>query len=361
MATFHGWCNRLKPNCPLPHPKIRDRRETAVGSPSIIGRVGGLPFSTLFTSAFPSRRAAAHHPSDQCHAGRGQVHDARQHGHHLCPNGNSGADHRRGPAPPALSCPAQHGKRLRSHRGSSRDRQNGQSVISPTSAENLSLMSSGSVPPNPAELLGSKNMQELLHQLREHYEFIFVDSSPVMAVTDAVLLSTIVDGTLLVVDRNTPKPLLRKALTRLSTPHTKILGTLLNRVDSRRAEYGSYYHRTTSTTGRARQLPPAASSVKSNRGFLKGLLTVAPQVLSRRRSRAYDNERPGGILGTHGCQASSSHGPMAPLVLREHILALGESSDSFPEARLAELVKRVSSEISNDSLRQRFEEEMKLA
>jgi capsular exopolysaccharide synthesis family protein len=115
-------------------------------------------------------------------------------------------------------------------------------VISPTSAENLWLMRSGSVPPNPAELLGSKIMQELLHQLGQHYEFIFVDSSPVMAVTDAVLLSTIVDGTLVVIDQNTAKPLLRKALTRLSTPHTKIIGTLLNRVDSRRAEYASYFN-----------------------------------------------------------------------------------------------------------------------
>src|ERR1051325_7041438 len=62
-----------------------------------------------------------------------------------------------------------------------------------------------------------------------------------MAVSDAVFLSTMVDGTLLVVNRRTPKPLVRKTRTRLSTPHTKVLGVLLNRVDIRTGEYGSYY------------------------------------------------------------------------------------------------------------------------
>ena len=63
-----------------------------------------------------------------------------------------------------------------------------------------------------------------------------------MAVSDAIFLSTMVDGTLLVVNGKTPKPLVRKARTRLNTPHSKILGTLLNRVDTRTGEYGSYYN-----------------------------------------------------------------------------------------------------------------------
>ena len=114
-------------------------------------------------------------------------------------------------------------------------------AIRPTQAENLFLISAGTIPPNPAELLGSRKMHELLQQLREQFEFIFIDSSPVMAVSDAVFLSTMVEGTLMVVNRRTPKPLVRKTRTRLSTPHTKILGVLLNRVDVRAGEYGSYY------------------------------------------------------------------------------------------------------------------------
>jgi capsular exopolysaccharide synthesis family protein len=102
-------------------------------------------------------------------------------------------------------------------------------------------MSSGTTPPNPAELLGSKKMQESLQQLREQYEFIFIDSSPVMAVSDAIYLSAMVDGTLLVVNRKTPKPLIRKARARLDTPHTKMLGIILNQVDTRHEGYAYYY------------------------------------------------------------------------------------------------------------------------
>jgi len=116
-----------------------------------------------------------------------------------------------------------------------------QDAIRATAAPNLFLMSSGTTPPNPAELLGSKKMQESLQQLREQYEFIFVDSSPVMAVSDAVYLSAMVDGTLLVVNRKTPKPLIRKARARLDTPHTKMLGIILNQVDTRHEGYSYYY------------------------------------------------------------------------------------------------------------------------
>lgn len=115
-------------------------------------------------------------------------------------------------------------------------------AIRPTAAENLSLLSAGAIPPNPAELLSSTKMAELLHELRGQFEFIFIDSSPVMAVSDAVFLSTMVDGTVLVVNRRTPKPLVRKTLTKLRTPHTKLLGVLLNRVDVRTGEYGYYKH-----------------------------------------------------------------------------------------------------------------------
>jgi polysaccharide biosynthesis transport protein len=114
-------------------------------------------------------------------------------------------------------------------------------AIRATMAPNLFLMSSGTTPPNPAELLGSKKMRETLQELRGQYEFIFVDSSPVMAVSDAVYLSAMVDGTLIVVNRRTPKPLVRKARTRLSTPHSKILGFLLNKVDTRAGGYAYYY------------------------------------------------------------------------------------------------------------------------
>ncbi|MGH7774680.1 MAG: hypothetical protein ACREQA_20845, partial [Candidatus Binatia bacterium] len=97
-------------------------------------------------------------------------------------------------------------------------------------------------PPNPGELLGSRKMYETLESLRERYDFIFIDSSPVMAVSDAVLLSSMVDGVILVVDsQKTAKQLAREARSRLSNPHTKILGVLLNRVHGRNGDYYYYY------------------------------------------------------------------------------------------------------------------------
>ena len=116
-----------------------------------------------------------------------------------------------------------------------------QTVIKATPVDNLFLMTSGSTAPNPAELVGSRKMRQTLDQLREHYQFIFIDSSPVMAVTDPVLLSTIADGVLLVVNGKTPKQIVRKACARLRAAHAKILGVLLNQIDTSTNGYSSYY------------------------------------------------------------------------------------------------------------------------
>ncbi len=115
-------------------------------------------------------------------------------------------------------------------------------AIRPTATPNVFLISGGATPPDPAELLGSKKMHETLNTLRKGYEFIFIDSSPVMAVSDPVLLSAMVDGVILVVDgHKTPKQLVRKVRSRLSHSGTKILGVLLNRVDTRKGAYAYYY------------------------------------------------------------------------------------------------------------------------
>jgi capsular exopolysaccharide synthesis family protein len=115
-------------------------------------------------------------------------------------------------------------------------------AIHPTATENLFFISSGATPPNPAELLGSKRMHEILNELRDEYEFILIDSSPVMAVSDAVLLSTMVEGVVLVVNGKTPKQLVRTTRSKLNTRHTKVLGLLLNQVDMRDGGYANYYN-----------------------------------------------------------------------------------------------------------------------
>jgi capsular exopolysaccharide synthesis family protein len=116
-------------------------------------------------------------------------------------------------------------------------------VIQPTSIPNLSVLGAGSLPPSPTELLGSKKMSETLEYLKERYDYVFIDSPPVIPVSDAVVLSTIVDGLIFVVrGQTTPKPIVRDALAQLDNRKSKILGLVLNRVNMKSGEYRNYYH-----------------------------------------------------------------------------------------------------------------------
>jgi len=115
-------------------------------------------------------------------------------------------------------------------------------VIIPTSIPNLSVLGAGSIPPSPTELLGSKRMAETLGYLKQRYDFVFIDSPPVIPVSDAVVLSTIVDGLIFVVrGQMTPKPVVRKALAQLGNRQSTILGMVLNRVNMEGGEYRNYY------------------------------------------------------------------------------------------------------------------------
>lgn len=115
-------------------------------------------------------------------------------------------------------------------------------VIKPTSVNNLFLLSSGSIPSNPAELVGSKKMQDTLALLQEYYDYILIDSPPVIPVSDAVLLSTFVDGVVLVVySQQTPKHVVKETHSRLEYAQAKILGVVLNRVNMQNGDYAYYY------------------------------------------------------------------------------------------------------------------------
>lgn len=111
-----------------------------------------------------------------------------------------------------------------------------------TIIDNLSVITSGVLPPNPSELLASDKMQELLKQLQEDYDIILVDSPPVIAVTDAAILSTKVDGTILIVSSGqTNRDAVQRARDLLENVDARILGVLLNGVDLQ-GMYGSYYY-----------------------------------------------------------------------------------------------------------------------
>ena len=115
-------------------------------------------------------------------------------------------------------------------------------VIKPTPTEGLFLISRGSAAPNPTELLGSHTMAAGLEILQEQFDYVFIDSPPVMIVNDAVFLSTLVDGVVLVVDgQNTPKKIVREACARLQAVRAQILGVVLNRVNVRTGDYAYQY------------------------------------------------------------------------------------------------------------------------
>jgi capsular exopolysaccharide synthesis family protein len=110
-----------------------------------------------------------------------------------------------------------------------------------TEVENLSILPSGPIPPNPAELLHSAAFSRLLQSLRERYDRVIIDSSPVAPVTDATVLSTQVDGTVVVVRAfRTSRDLAAGAVRALRNVGANLVGVVLNDCDLTRHEYGYY-------------------------------------------------------------------------------------------------------------------------
>ena len=105
---------------------------------------------------------------------------------------------------------------------------------------NLKLLTSGPIPPNPAELLGSEEMRKLLQSLSERFTHIIVDSPPAISFTDAAILSTFVDGVILVVHGGrSSRAVVRRARQQLLDVGAHIFGVVLNNV---KAESQSYYY-----------------------------------------------------------------------------------------------------------------------
>jgi capsular exopolysaccharide synthesis family protein len=108
---------------------------------------------------------------------------------------------------------------------------------------NLSVLPCGPIPPNPAELISSDRMKELLRLMGEQYDHILIDSPPLVSVTDPVILSTMVDGSILVVQSGkSTRELIRRARQELAGVGAKIFGVVLNNVDVKREGYDDYYY-----------------------------------------------------------------------------------------------------------------------
>lgn len=118
-------------------------------------------------------------------------------------------------------------------------------AVKKTTTQNLWVLASGKYPPNPAELLGSKRFGDFLKNLGEHFDWIVIDSPPVMAVTDAAIVVHRAHGVLFVVGSEmTHRSTARHALSQLEAAKPHFMGAVLNRVDlQHNAYYYSRYYR----------------------------------------------------------------------------------------------------------------------
>ncbi len=117
-----------------------------------------------------------------------------------------------------------------------------QAITRSTVLPNLNILPAGTPPPNPAELLASTNMRDVLEQLRGQYDHIVVDTPPTLSVTDAVVLSPRADAIVLVIrSGQTTKQALRRSRDILMQVNAKVSGVLLNAVDLSSPDYYYYY------------------------------------------------------------------------------------------------------------------------
>jgi succinoglycan biosynthesis transport protein ExoP len=151
------------------------------------------------------------------------------------------------------------------------------SVVRRTKVENLDLITSGDIPPNPAEILGSDEMREFIANATKTYDMVLFDTSPVLAVTDPAVISTMTDGVIVVVSSGTTRMQdLEQAVELMEGVGGKVAGVVLNNFDphraygvpfrkSARSKYGygkSYYYGSRDGNGQEEQAKPKGAAPK---------------------------------------------------------------------------------------------------
>ena len=113
--------------------------------------------------------------------------------------------------------------------------------IQETELENLYVLTAGAIPPNPAEILSSEKMKNLIEDLKNMYDYIFIDTPPIGLVTDAGVLSSFIDGVVLVVkSESVEKKYLEETKKKLDAVDARILGAILNSYKSEQKDYNYY-------------------------------------------------------------------------------------------------------------------------
>lgn len=114
-------------------------------------------------------------------------------------------------------------------------------IIYPAKIKGLSIITSGTIPPNPAEMLDSKQMEKFLAEVRNRFDYIILDAPPIVAVTDAEILAKKVDGSILVVSADTTEnDVFERAIQLIKHDYSVLIGSVLNNFNDKPG-YGSYY------------------------------------------------------------------------------------------------------------------------
>ena len=164
-----------------------------------------------------------------------------------------------------------------------RDRAAIEEAMQPTEQDQLLVITTGPLPPNPAELLRSNRMKAVLRELANAADYVVLDSPPIQAVTDAAILSSMVDGTLFVVDAGrTHRGTVLSAQEALGRASARVLGVVLNRVDAAAAYTYDYYG---AYGGPGTEIGGAASYQATDRAAACVASTIHDQFQSLRRTR----------------------------------------------------------------------------
>ncbi len=116
-------------------------------------------------------------------------------------------------------------------------------VVQESTIPNLSIAHAGTPPPNPGELLGSLRMKEAILAAGQIFDYILIDTPPLMSVTDPLIMASMTDGVILVIKgAKNPPEILKRAKKSLDLVHARILGVLCNNVDLYSSHYNYYYH-----------------------------------------------------------------------------------------------------------------------
>ena len=108
---------------------------------------------------------------------------------------------------------------------------------------NLEIITSGKIPSNPSEILYSNAMKNLIEKIKMEYDYVFIDTPPVIAVTDAVIMSQYIDGVVLVCSSGkTEVEMVKKAKESLAKVNANILGVVLNKIPLKGQKYANYYY-----------------------------------------------------------------------------------------------------------------------